>query len=253
MPVPTPAPADSPWPDGRAAAVSLTFDDGARSQLANAIPRMEDAGLRGTFYLNPGRGHWDDDAPRWREVGLAGHELGNHTTRHPCSCNYRFHEEFCLEKITLDDMAATIDAAQEALDELHPEGRDGRSFCYPCYQTFVGAGAGRRSYVPVVAERFRAGRGGGERPNAPAVADLHCLMSFAAEESDAERLIAYAEAAVETGGWAVFTFHGVGGDHLAVTSEAFGALTKHLAAQAERLWTAPLIEVADRLRSWRDA
>ncbi|MGA1627120.1 MAG: hypothetical protein ACO4AJ_16090, partial [Prochlorothrix sp.] len=84
----------------------------------------------------------------------------------------------------------------------------------------------------------------------PAVADLHCLMSFAAEESDAERLIAYAEAAVETGGWAVFTFHGVGGDHLAVTSEAFGALTKHLAAQAERLWTAPLIEVADRPLAW---
>ena len=239
------------WPDGRQAAVSLTFDDGARSQLQEAIPRLDDDGLSGTFYLNPYRGHWDADAERWHQVGLNGHELGNHTTKHPCSCNYSFDTEFCLEKISLADIAETIDAAQAALDEVHPEGRDSRSFCYPCYQTFVGAGTERQSYVPVVAERFRAARAGGERPNNPEVTDLHALMSFAAEGAGAEQLIGYAESAAASGGWAVFTFHGVGGDHLSVDTEAFGALTGYLDAQRDRLWTATLIEVADHVRAWR--
>ncbi len=239
------------WPNGCEGAVSLTFDDGARSQLHEAIPRLDNAGLAGTFYLNPGRGHWEEDAERWRHAGSTGHELGNHTTRHPCSCNYHFDEEFCLEKISLQDMAGTIDAAQAGLDELYPEGRDRRSFGYPCYQTFVGAGPGRKSYVPVVAERFRAARAGGERPNDPRVTDLHCLMSFAAEGAEARELIAYAELASNTGAWAIFTFHGVGGDHLAVTTDAFDGLIHHLAERRERLWTAPLIDVADRVNAWR--
>jgi len=239
------------WPQGCKGAVSLTFDDGTSSQLTEAVPRLDDAGLSGTFYLNPHRGHWDATAESWRAVGMAGHELGNHTMRHPCSCNYHFDADFCLEKISLQDMADTIDAAQTALDDIHPEGRDARSFCYPCYQTFVGAGATRHSYVPVVAARFRAARASGERPNDPRITDLHCLMSYAAEGAGADNLIAYAEHAAAEGGWAVFTFHGVGGDHLAVDAEAFDALTRHLARQRHRLWTATLIEVADHVRAGR--
>lgn len=240
-----------PWPEGCRAAVSLTFDDGAPSQLAEAIPRLDDAGLAGTFYLNPGRGHWHKDAQRWRQVGLDGHELGNHTTRHPCSCNYHFDAEFCLERIGLQDMAGIIDDAQAALDDLHPEGRQQRSFCYPCYQTFVGAGPSRQSYVPVVAERFRAARAGGERPNDPAVTDLHCLMSLAAEDLSANALIQYVETAVDSGSWAIFTFHGVGGDHLSVEADAFSALVQYLAEARDRVCTAPLIDVADQVGRWR--
>jgi peptidoglycan/xylan/chitin deacetylase (PgdA/CDA1 family) len=43
----------SAWPDGRLGAVSLTFDDGAASQLRRAVPALNEAGLQGTFYLNP--------------------------------------------------------------------------------------------------------------------------------------------------------------------------------------------------------
>jgi hypothetical protein len=244
--------ADNIWPRDCQAAISLTFDDGARSQLDVAIPQLAAADLPGTFYLNPHRGHWQQDAERWRQVGLTGHELGNHTSRHPCSCNYHFDDEFCLEKIALADMAETIDAAQIALDELHPEGRDRRSFCYPCYQTFVGSGLERQSYVPLVAERFRAARAGGERPNDPQVSDLHCLMSYAAEEADADALIAYVEQAAESGAWGIFTFHGVGGDHLAVEAAAFGKLTEYLARSRDRLWTATLIDVADHVQQIRN-
>ena len=240
------------WPTPTTAAVSLTFDDGAPSQLERALPCLDAVGLRATFYLNPGRApHWGAQAPRWRAAALAGHELGNHTTRHPCSCNYHFDAEFCLEKLTLDDVTATIDEAEARLDELVPEQRGRRSFCYPCYQSYVGAGATRVSYVPEVARRFRAARASGERHNDPGSTDLHHLMSYPAEGASAQELITYAENATQDGGWAVFAFHGVGGDHLAVRADAFAALIQHPDEQRQRLWTAPVIDVAERVHAWR--
>ena len=98
------------WPRQAAAAVSLTFDDGLSSQLDRAIPGLDNAGLKGTFYLNPGPGrpHWLEQVPRWQAAAESGHEMGNHTSRHPCSCNYGLDDRFCLEKLSLDDMASTI-------------------------------------------------------------------------------------------------------------------------------------------------
>ncbi len=39
------------WPNGAAAAVSLTFDDNCASHLDTAVPMLDEFGLRGTFYL----------------------------------------------------------------------------------------------------------------------------------------------------------------------------------------------------------
>ncbi len=72
----------SPFPHGCEGAVSLTFDDGAQSQLDRAIPILNEHNLKATFYLNP-RGDWKTRLASWREVALAGHEVGNHTVNHP--------------------------------------------------------------------------------------------------------------------------------------------------------------------------
>jgi peptidoglycan/xylan/chitin deacetylase (PgdA/CDA1 family) len=42
------------WPDGKKAAVSLTYDDGTYNQFHVALPIMEEYGMRGTFYINTG-------------------------------------------------------------------------------------------------------------------------------------------------------------------------------------------------------
>ena len=39
------------WPEGRRAAVSLSYDDAVPSQLDNAIPALDRHGLKGSFYL----------------------------------------------------------------------------------------------------------------------------------------------------------------------------------------------------------
>ena len=75
---------------------------------------------------------------------------------HPCSGCYGFDRENALEEYDLKQMAADIDSASRWIgDHL---GAKPRTFAYPCGQTYVGRGAFNRSYVPLVAERFLAGR-----------------------------------------------------------------------------------------------
>ena len=235
------------WPENIQGAVSLTFDDNARSQLDNALPCLDDHNLKGTFYVNPGRkAIWQEDLPRWKQASQNGHELGNHTMDHPCSCNFGFSNEgYCLENLALSDIEDTIDRATEALNELFPEQQGNRSFCYPCYQTYVGRGENRQSYVPIVARRFKVGRGGGERPNNPSVIDLSYIWSFAVEGHSSADMIAYVENAVEGGLWGVICMHGVGGDHIAIETSAFRDVCAYLDQNRHRIWTDTVINIAD--------
>ena len=59
------------WPDNCQCAISLTFDDGLRSQLAVAIPRLEERGYRGTFYLTPRGEDWSAPLAPWQPVQAA--------------------------------------------------------------------------------------------------------------------------------------------------------------------------------------
>ena len=104
------------WPEGIEGVVSLTFDDGAQTQLDNAIPCLDDHNLKSTFYVNPGRREsWERDVPRWQQVSQNGHEIGNHTSQHPCSCNFGSRSDrYCLENLALADIEETIDGATDA-------------------------------------------------------------------------------------------------------------------------------------------
>ena len=68
--------------------MSLTFDDGYRSNVAEALPALVAAGLKGTFYLVPG--DFDTTPPpaflardEVAELVEAGMEIGGHTVTHP--------------------------------------------------------------------------------------------------------------------------------------------------------------------------
>ncbi|MCZ6636021.1 MAG: polysaccharide deacetylase family protein [bacterium] len=235
------------WPENIQGAISLTFDDNAQSQLNNALPCLDDHRLKGTFYVNPGRkSTWKEDLPRWQQASQNGHEMGNHTIDHPCSCNFGFRKDgYCLEKLALADIEDTIDRATEAMNDLFPEQAGDRSFCYPCYQAYVGSGENRQSYVPVVARRFKVARGGGERPNNPRVIDLSYIWSFSVQGHSGADMIAYTENAVEQGWWGVICMHGVGGDHIAIETSAFRDLCAYLDQNRHRIWTDTIIHIAD--------
>lgn len=234
------------WPQKYAGAVSLTFDDALDTQIENAIPLLDRETLAATFYVNPGRSdHWESQLSDWRQAVQRGHEIGNHSERHPCSCNFGFDDCFCLEKLTLDDIAQTIDRAEQALDTLFPSQKGQRSFCYPCYQNYVGSGRNRQSYVPLVAERFRGARGGGERANDPLKIDLSYVWALDVQGKSGSEMIAFIEQAIAQGHWAVLCMHGIGGQHLSIDTNALAELIEFLSAKRTTIWTDTFISITD--------
>ena len=239
-----------PWQNGCAGAVSLTFDDGMRSQLDRAIPILAESGLSGTFYVNPRGPDWRGRLAPWTAVAEAGHEVGNHTVSHPCSCAFKETREDCLETMTLDDMEWEIGEGKRRISEAIP-GQGDFTFCYPCYHAHVGEGKDRRSYVPVVARHHVAGRGKGDFANHPLTTDLHHLYSFPVERQARTEMIGLVEEAFGQGKWAVLTFHGISEGHLSVTESDFSGLCDYLRENRGRIWTAPVVNVARAIRAWR--
>ena len=239
----------SPWPNGRSGCVSLSFDDGHPSQLSTAIPALERHDLRGTFYVNP-RDDYVEWLKPWRDVHARGHEIGNHTVQHICSRNFGWHGGGGLEEATLAEIEVDILTCAARLHEGIPE-QEECTFCYPCYQCFVGEGATQESYVPVVARHFKAGRGRGERANQPGLVDLHYLWSTPCERMSGAQMIGLVEQAVSAGQWAILTFHGVGSGHLSVSEGDFAELCAHLGQHRERIWTAPVIGATNTVLDWR--
>ncbi|GIX07785.1 MAG: hypothetical protein KatS3mg115_2188 [Candidatus Poribacteria bacterium] len=238
-----------PYPDGCRGAVSLTFDDAHPSQLSVAVPTMERYGLRGTFYVNP-REDYRQQLKPFAELVARGHELGNHTVSHPCSRNFDFVTRG-LEEWSLEEIEADILEAARRLQELAPEVQEW-TFCYPCYQSDVGEGERRQSYTPIVARHFLAARAWGEAANHPGRVDLHYLGSYDCHRRSGAEMIGLCELAAAEGRWVILTFHGVGSGHLSVDARDFEKLCAHLGAHRDRLWTAPVVQVARAVRRWRE-
>jgi hypothetical protein len=65
-------------------------------------------------------------------------------------------------------------------------------------------------------------------------------------------MIAWVEEAVQSGKLAVFTFHGVGGGHgINVGREEHQKLLAWLAANRDRVWTAPFLQVMEHMSKER--
>jgi peptidoglycan/xylan/chitin deacetylase (PgdA/CDA1 family) len=253
------------WPGTCVAAVSLTFDDGLGSHLSRALPALDERGLRGTFYLNP-RGSeedprrplpWREKLAPWGSASAAGHEMGNHTLRHPCSLNIDtsgWQPDANLRSWTLDRIEADIAEAQRRIAAAFPAQR-ATSFAYPCYESTLGSGADRVCYTPVVARYCNAGRAGGalsgNLANDPPFCDRFHLSSWPAERLSGPTMIGLVERAAALGRWGIFTFHGVDEGHLSVSAADFAELLDHLARRRDAVWVAPVAEVADLLAGQR--
>lgn len=246
------------WPNNAQGAISLTFDDGYSSHLEVAVPNLNQRGLRATFYLAP-KGEekgitgstWRRRLKPWLPVSRAGHEIGNHSLTHPCSLNIRVDWAKNLLDISLDELRADLVTAQERLTAVFPH-QEKTSFAYPCYETSVGRGLQRISYIPLVAEMFVAGRRSGELraelANDPEYCDLHCLSSWPVERQSGAFMIGLVEQAASKGRWGIFTFHGIQESHLPVGDTDFIELLDYLKRQGDRLWVAPVAEVAEYIK-----
>jgi hypothetical protein len=236
------------FPDGATVAVSLSFDDARASQL-DGVRILDEHGIRATFYVLPSG---VEEAPDgWRTVSSSGHEIGNHTRTHPCSGNYDFAMNNALEGKTLADIAEEIDSANTAIEDLLRV--RAATFAYPCGQAFVGRGRDRRSYVPLVAERFVAGRGyGTEIGNVPERCDLAHLAAFPIDGTDAATMESIVDNGIGRGEWVIMAGHDIGVQApQTVLARELDQFCRTL-VRDDRIWVAPVADVAAYLVANRE-
>jgi peptidoglycan/xylan/chitin deacetylase (PgdA/CDA1 family) len=242
-------PAAFQWPEGKRAAISLTFDDARLSQVDTGLDVLKRAGAKATFYLGPGTAKKRLDG--WKRAVSEGHEIGNHSQSHPCTANYRFSIKNALEDYTEARMSAELVGANADLQQML--GVKPVSFAYPCGQTFIGRGTATRSYIPLVAKHFLTGRGYlNESANDPAVCDLPHLMGTAFDDLEFGEMRKLVDAAAKEGRWLVFVGHEMGKRAFQSTDiVALEELCRYVRDPANGLWLDTVANVARHVRASR--
>lgn len=243
--------ADKPafaWPQGVRAAVSLAYDDALDSQLDNAIPALNRAGLKGSFYLTLSSEVVAKRMGEWRAAAAAGHELGNHTLFHQCSRSGPDRAwvtpDNDLAKISASQLAAQIRVGNTLLQAI--DGQTERSFTTPCGDLL----AGGQNYLPLIKAEFVAIKSvfGGVVPDM-ATLDPYAVGVIVPVDASGAQLIALVKQAAAAGTMINFTFHGIGGDHLSVSSQAHAELLTYLSTHREVYWTDTFLNIMKYVRA----
>ena len=237
------------WPEHKRVAVSLSFDDARTSQIDAGLPLFNRYGVKVTFYVNPP--NMQNRLEGWKQAAAGGHEIGSHSNSHPCTVNYPFSAKNALEDYTLARMDEDLKTASAEIERL--VGVKPRTFAYPCGQKFVGRGAGVRSYVPLVASRFLAGRGfRDEEPNDPARCDLAQVMGMESDGLTFAQMKDLVDQAAERGAWLIFAGHEIGQRGRQTTEAAELARFLQYTGSAESgVWVDTVHAVAEYVRTHR--
>ena len=235
------------WPEGKRAAVSLAYDDAINSQLDHALPALDKRGLKASFYLTLSSETLAKRLPEWRAAAANGHELGNHTLFHQCSRSPPGREWVKpandLDHTDASQLAAQIRVGNAMLHAI--DGKTARTFTVPCGDLK----AAGEPYLPLVKDEFVAIKSGdgGVVPDMQAL-DPHVVGVWAPSEVTGAQLIARVDEAIERGTMVNFTFHGIGGDYLTVSTEAHDQLLDYLAAHRDVVWTDTFITLMTHVR-----
>lgn len=220
------------WKDNKTAAYSIGGDDSLRSQLYFAIPEMDRRGLRGNWWVNPGRGgpvnykNQDDEWAEcwiacykdWKAAAARGHDFGNHTLHHLGAENYEQAER-------------EIGETAKAIWEANPRQR---------LQLFLRGGGTQwiitKDELDEILQKYDCvmGRGGGIEDPTWEV------------DPSADTLRGYVDTAIQEGSWHLVGFHGIGPNCEwggPVDGTAFIALLDYLVEKRDRVWCGTHLEV----------
>lgn len=238
------------WPDDTLASVSLTYDDGQPDNLDHVVPVLKERGVKATFYLPTGFQHVIDRKTDWKQAFEQGHEIGSHMVQHPARADLYAPNVpdwlppfMQLENYTREMVFREVNQAADWLTEnIGPDPL--RTFAYPCSSTAIGREPDEASYDAAVSSRHFAARTGGELTNDPRTVRLLRIHSYGFSNPTLEDLTGYCRNALDSGGWTVLMFHGVGrpptrnGTDATVHRQILDYL------QQQRYWIRPLREVA---------
>ena len=210
----------------RAAAISYTFDDGLRDHYTVAAPMLNEVGLKGTFFVIPGKvSATVEDAERrkndkrawgtitWtelKEMAAQGHEIASHTWSHPN-----------LTKLSLAEVDAEFTKAREAI--ISNIGRPPLTLAFP----------------------FNA-----RTPEIEAAALKHHVafrshQHGTGDKSTAESLNTWADKQVRDKKWGVVMAHGIAYGYAAFTDpEIFRTHLRYVKKQEAAIWVDTFANVA---------
>ncbi|MGV8137493.1 MAG: polysaccharide deacetylase family protein [Mangrovibacterium sp.] len=239
------------WPDGKKAAIVLTYDDGLDSHLNIAVPQLDTFGFKGTFFLY---GYLSENRfAAWKEVSEHGHELGNHSLFHPCKGNDSKpgSSRFLSENYDVPSMLREIEVMNKLLFAI--TGKQPASYAYPCSETMVGGVDYADSLK--ASGLLRQARTGGDRVIVTAYPDLNFykIPGYSVRPgSVSSNLIGYAEDVLKQGGFGVYIFHGIGGDYLSLDAQEHLSLLKYLNEHRDEIWVTTFSEVMEYIHEKRN-
>lgn len=230
-------------------ALSLSFDDARLSNVDQGTGLLDRYGVKATFFVLPAA--VEKRLAAWKKAVASGHEIGNHSVKHPCSGNFVWARPNALETYTPEAMRAELLEANRRIETLL--GVKPEVFAYPCGQTFVGRGVNTRSYVPVVAELFVSGRGWlGEAPNDPGYCDLAQVTGMEMDGKDFEQIRTLVETARAAGQWLVLAGHETAESGPQTTRlTMLKQLCEYAKDPANGIWIAPVGTVAKYVQGQR--
>lgn len=226
------------WPEGKQAAISLSFDDARESQVIRGTNLLDQYGIKATFYVVPAS--VEKQLEGWKKAVAGGHEIGNHSLSHPCSGNFAWSRKNALEDYTVKAMRRQLKECNKRIEDMLQVKAD--VFAYPCGQKFVGRGARTKSYVPLVSKMFISGRGWlDEAPNDPLYCNFAQVTGVEMDGKRFEQILPLIEEARKKGLWIVFAGHEMGESGEQTTRlDLLTQLAEYVKNPANGIWIAPV-------------
>jgi len=198
------------WKDGKQGAFLLSFDDSCDTHVTKAIPELVKRDLVGTFYINPGGGHYKMHQKEWEEkiARIPQVVVANHTYLHKGAPDLATVEE-------------DIVRCKEVMDRAFSGGRGRRLVSF-----------GQPGGVPwnITQEETDALLAKYDLVLRPS------FFGFPIHITTEEQTLALVDQAVEKKELRYNVFHGVGGDWLSMPMDIYTALLDKLAANRDKLW-----------------
>lgn len=221
----TPVSAEETWPKGNKVAISLSYDDALNSQLDNALPALNQRGLKASFYVVPLSQAFKNRIEEWKLLAKQGHELGNHTLFHACDSNKPGREWVdplnALNDKTLSDMVNEVTVANTLLTAI--DGHTTHTMTPPCFDQMAKDG----NYVDAVKDQFIGIK---------SLEDPNFAVLLTSTDIGAQEIIAFIEKQPSNIKLINILFHGIGGDHLVTSTAEHAKLLDYLVANEDKYW-----------------
>ena len=232
---------------GKKCAVVLTYDDALNQHLDNAIPVLDSLGLKATFYVTAFTQSMQTRLNDWKKLAVNGHELGNHTLYHPCiggKGREWVSPDYDMNNYTVRRMVDETRMTNLFLQAL--DGKTKRTFAFTCGDMKIGDS----SFINAMKKDFLAARAVRAQMHKINEIDLYNVDCYMVNGETAEQMIEWVKKASETNSLLVILFHGVGGGNaLNVSIEAHRGFLQYLKKNEKDLWIAPMLEVAEHIKS----